>query len=54
MVVENVGPLLSGAGEVVTEDADRADVLSDILVSVFTNEISQTYVIKDTVQGGEE
>lgn len=54
MIVENVVPLLSGAGEVVTADADRADVLNDILVLIFTNEISQTFVVRDTVHGGEE
>ena len=52
MVVENVGPVLSGAGDLVTADSNKAEVLHDFFVLIFMNKISQAFVLRDGVQGG--
>lgn len=36
---ENVGPLLYGRGELVTNDAEKAEVLDPSFTSVFTNTV---------------
>lgn len=50
--MEYVGSLLSGTGDLVTADSDKAEVLHYLLVLVFINKISQDFVLRDAVQGG--
>ena len=47
---ENVGPMLSGLGDIVTTETDKSEVLKAFFVSVCTNDVSHTSVISEHVQ----
>ncbi|CAM5090430.1 unnamed protein product [Eretmochelys imbricata] len=52
-VKESVRPLLNEEGNLVTEDVEKANVLSAFFASVFTNKVSsQTTALGSTVWGG--
>ncbi|CAM4662903.1 unnamed protein product [Caretta caretta] len=52
-VKESVGPLLNEGGNLVTEDVEKANVLSAFFASVFTNKVSsQTTALGSTAWGG--
>ncbi|CAM5102330.1 unnamed protein product [Eretmochelys imbricata] len=51
-VKESVGPLLNEGGNLVTEDAEKANVLNAFFASVFTNKVSsQTTALGSTAWG---
>ncbi|CAM5145932.1 unnamed protein product [Eretmochelys imbricata] len=52
-VEESVGPLLNEGGNLVTEDVEKANVLSAFFASAFTNKVSsQTTALGSTAWGG--
>ncbi|CAM4512741.1 unnamed protein product, partial [Caretta caretta] len=52
VIRESVGPLLNGRGKLVTEDAEKANVLNAFFASVFTNKVSsQTTALGNTAWG---
>ncbi|CAM5091337.1 unnamed protein product, partial [Natator depressus] len=54
-VKESVGPLLNEGGNLVTEDVEKANVLSAFFAPVFTNKVSsQTTALGSTAWGGSD